>query len=276
MDRRVLVHLAYSGFDGPVGQLWLRERRGRESASFQYAPEWLRHPRSFALDPILELQDGPFHTGTERQIFGAFGDSAPDGWGRKLMMRAEAHSARRAGRPSRSLTEADYLLGVNDRARHGALRFSEEPAGPFLAAPEASGVPPLVGLPRLLGAADRLTTGSDEDEDIALLLAPGASLGGARPKASVEDRDGQLSIAKFPREQDQWDIPRWEAVVLSLARRAGIYGDRFTHREDRWAERSHRPPFRPAGRTPHPLPLFNDHARRPGPRTAFLSGKSPM
>ena len=222
MDRRLFVHLDDGDFRGPVGRLWLRVRRGREGAAFRYEPEWLEHPRRFALDPELELQSEALNPRPQRGLFGAFGDGAPDRWGRNLILRAEIHAAKVSGRSPRFLTEADYLLGVDDHARQGALRFSEEPGGPFLASAGTSRVPPLVELPRLLGAAYRLDAGTEDDDDLALLLAPGSSLGGARPKASVRDRDGRLAMAKFPREQDPWNVPAWEAVALSLARRAGI------------------------------------------------------
>ena len=219
MERRVLVHLGHGAFDGPVGELWLRARAGRTTASFQYTPDWLGHPGRFALDPALGLRAGPFHA---EGSFGCFRDAAPDRWGRQLVGRVRARAAAAAGQTPRRLTEADYLLGVDDRTRQGALRFREEPGGPFLGAPGPFPVPPLVQLPRLLGAAEKLDAGTAGDDDLALLLAPGSSLGGARPKASVLDRDGALAMAKFPRRSDGWEIPRWEGVALSLARAAGI------------------------------------------------------
>lgn len=193
--------------------------RGRESASFQYTAEWLAHPGRFPLDPALELRAGPFHTD---RGFGCFRDAAPDRWGRQLVARARARDAAAAGRTPRRLTEADYLLGADDRTRHGALRFRDKPGGPFLAAPAAQSVPHLVQLSGLLRAADRLDSGAGGDDELALLLAPGSSLGGARPKASVLEDDGVLSMAKFPRGIDSWNVPRWEAVALALARTAGI------------------------------------------------------
>jgi serine/threonine-protein kinase HipA len=222
MDRRLFVHLDHGGFRGPVGRLWMRARRGQQSAVFRYEPEWLEHPGRFALDPELELQSEPLHTRPHRALFGAFDDGTPDRWGRNLVLRAEVRAAQAAGRPRRFLAEADYLLGVDDETRQGAIRYSEEPAGPFLAPAGASGIPPLLELPRLRRAASRLGAGIEDDDDLALLLAPGSSLGGARPKTSVRDRDGRLSLAKFPGEQDSWNNPAWEAVALSLARRAGI------------------------------------------------------
>jgi serine/threonine-protein kinase HipA len=120
------------------------------------------------------------------------------------------------------LREIDYLLRVNDEARQGALRFSLESGGPFLAPGDVTPIPPLLALPRLLSAAEPVVDESESDEDMRLLLAPGSSLGGARPKASVRDRDGHLAIAKFPHKDDEIDTVRWEAVALRLAEKAGI------------------------------------------------------
>ena len=139
-----------------------------------------------------------------------------------LLQRAERRDAQREGRLPRALSEGDFLLGVDDETRQGALRFREAPGGQFLAPPSPTRVPPLVDLPRLLGAADRVAAESEDDDDLQLLLAPGASLGGARPKASVQDRNGRLALAKFPQSDDEWNVPLWEAVALSLASRAGI------------------------------------------------------
>jgi serine/threonine-protein kinase HipA len=111
---------------------------------------------------------------------------------------------------------------VDDEARQGALRFAEREGGPFLAGYSAAKIPPLVELPRLLSAADHVLSDTDTDEDLRLLLAPGSSLGGARPKASVRDRDGHLAIAKFPSKGDEVSTVAWEAVALTLAAKAGI------------------------------------------------------
>jgi serine/threonine-protein kinase HipA len=222
MDTEVLVYVDLEGEPVQVGQLWARMRKGRDSATFEYDEDWLGRQDRFALEPALQLGPGPFHTSADKPIFGAIGDSAPDRWGRVLMRRAERRRAERAGETPRTLREIDYLLMVNDEARQGALRFAREPGGPFLAADDVTPIPPLVELPRLLSAAENVVGNSDSDEDLRLLLAPGSSLGGARPKASVRDRDGSLVIAKFPHKDDEIDIVRWEAVALSLADKAGI------------------------------------------------------
>ncbi|MGH9390739.1 MAG: type II toxin-antitoxin system HipA family toxin, partial [Vicinamibacteria bacterium] len=148
--------------------------------------------------------------------------SAPDRWGRALMRRAERRRANRSGETPRTLWEIDFLLGVNDEARQGALRFAENEGGPFLAPNEGTAIPPLVDLPQLLSAAEHVASDSESDEDLRLLLAPGSSLGGTRPKASIRDRDGHLLVAKFPHQGDEIDVVRWEAVALALAAKAGL------------------------------------------------------
>lgn len=218
MTRRTIVHLGRGDFADPVGELWLRDR----SASFRYTRRWLRYPARFPLDPALPLGSGSFHTEPGRSLFGAFDDAAPDRWGRTLLRRAERRAARVSGRRPRALRDADFLLRVDDETRPGALRLCDAPDGPFLAPPSSARIPPLVALPQLLGAAGRVEEETETAAEFRLLLAPGSSLGGARPKASVRDRDGKLLIAKFPRRSDEWDLPAWEAVALSLARRAGI------------------------------------------------------
>jgi serine/threonine-protein kinase HipA len=221
-DRSLFVYVDIDSKPFLVGRLWARERRGRETASFAYDESWLASHERFALEPALTLGAGEYHTPVEKALFGALGDSAPDRWGRNLMRRAERRRAGKEGRPPRTLLEIDYLLGVDDETRLGALRFAERAGGPFLASEAATRVPPLVELPRLLSATERIANNDDDDEDIRLLLAPGSSLGGARPKASVRDRDRSLAIAKFPHKDDDIPIVLWEAVALRLAAKAGI------------------------------------------------------
>lgn len=221
MDSETFVHIDLDGSPVLVGRLWARMRKGRDSATFEYDDYWLTHPARFSLEPALQLGPGPFHTPADKPLFGAIGDSAPDRWGRVLMRRAERRRAEHAGEATQTLREIDYLLMVNDEARQGALRFSYEPGGPFLSH-DAAPIPPLVELPRLLSAAEHVSSDDDSDEDLRLLLAPGSSLGGARPKASVRDKGGHLAIAKFPHKDDEIDTERWEAVALALAAKAGI------------------------------------------------------
>lgn len=221
-SREISVWIALGDSNYPVGRLWCNNRNGSERASFQYDDSWLNHPERFQLEPALLLAKGAFHTKAKQPLFGAFGDSAPDRWGRVLMRRAHARRARDLGESLRTLDESDFLLGVNDEARQGALRFSEPPGVQFLAHEASPPIPPLVDLPKLLSSTNRFLADEENAEDLRLLLAPGSSLGGARPKASVRDTHGQLLIAKFPHKDDQHNVVLWEAVALKLARSAHI------------------------------------------------------
>jgi serine/threonine-protein kinase HipA len=219
-DRHVFVYVDLDSKPQLVGQIWGRMRKGKESATFEYDDAWLKHTARFALQPALALGKGPLHTPAGRQIFGAIGDSAPDRWGRVLIQRNERRKAKEENRPPHSLGEIDYLLAVNDTARQGALRFAEKQGGSFLA--QGAQIPPLLRLGELLNAALSVTADEDSDADLKLLLAPGSSLGGARPKASIIDRNNQLAIAKFPQHGDLVPVSLWEATALTLAAKAGI------------------------------------------------------
>jgi serine/threonine-protein kinase HipA len=222
MDRETLIYVDLDGVPHLMGRLWARVRKNKESATFEYDEAWLQHPARFSLEPALRLGPGPFHTPTDTPMFGAIGDSAPDRWGRALMRRTERRRAEREGGAPRTLQEIDFLLLVDDQARQGALRFAEREGGPFLREEGVKRIPPLVELPQLLSAAEHVMEDKDTEEDLRLLFAPGSSLGGARPKASVIEKDGQLAIAKFPRRDDEINTVAWEAVALALASKAGI------------------------------------------------------
>lgn len=222
-SRKVMVSISLGGEDIYVGRLWFNVRNGRGSASFEYDKKWLVHPERFAIDPALKLIKGAYHTEEGISLFGAIGDSAPDRWGRVLMRRAEIAKAKQKNKTPSTLFEIDYLLGVNDEARQGSLRFSIEPSKDlFLSPRDVAAIPTLISLPKLLSAAERFIEDNESAEDLKILLAPGSSLGGARPKASVRDKDGHLAIAKFPRKDDEYNVVIWEAVALTLAENAGI------------------------------------------------------
>lgn len=205
-----------------AGRLWSHRRRGTESATFSYAPDYLARGDAYELDPALPLLAGPQQTPGGRPTFGAFSDCAPDRWGRKLIQRAERHRVRDDRGAERSFGEIDYLLGVRDDLRQGALRFRDPATGTYLA-DERTGVPHLIDLPRLLHAADRLERDEASESELQTLLHGGSSLGGARPKAHVVDASGRVAIAKLPSPaSDEWDVIRWEGVALELARKAGI------------------------------------------------------
>ena len=210
-----------------VGTLYHAAAHGRSVLSFAYDPEWLRHPDAFELDPELQLHDAESYPSGKSGVFRIFVDSAPDRWGRLLLDRRETLVSRREGRPYRALTDWDYLLGVHDSCRMGALRFRRAGGAPFLDNNRALAAPPVTSLRELEAAALAL-----EDPDAAdraqfsdwltALLAPGSSLGGARPKANFTARDGSLWIAKFPSRDDRRDMGAWEMVVHALAEAAGV------------------------------------------------------
>jgi len=215
------VHVDFASGLKRVGTLHRHARRGGEATSFEYHADWLADPARFSLEPALTLNRGPFVPDGRLSIFGSIGDSAPDTWGRRLMQRAERRRAEREGRTVQTLLEIDYLLGVADVSRLGALRFRVAGEDVFHA-PTSVGVPGLIELERLLQVTERILRDQETDEDLQLIFAPGSSLGGARPKASVMDQHRHLAIAKFPKENDEYSVELWEAVAFALARRAGI------------------------------------------------------
>lgn len=218
MERELSVFVDLKGQTFPVGRLWVKERLGKETATFEYDAGWLKQAQKFSLGPNLPLTSGKHHS--DKGLFGAFSDPAPDRWGQKLMRRFESESAQAEGRTARTLLGSDFLAGVDDEIRLGALRFKRPGDDQFLAHTGRS-VPPLLELRELLSATDRIEKGKAKKKDIQLVLAPGGSLGGARPKATIRDRD-KLHVAKFPSPTDQWPVIPWEAVVLSLAEKAGV------------------------------------------------------
>lgn len=215
------VHIEWQGKVHFVGTARGNVARSGEIILFAYSDAWLAEAHRFPLEPALPLIRGSFAPPAPCATFGAINDSAPDTWGRRLVQRVERRRAKREGRTARTLLESDYLLAVSDEARLGALRF-RRPGEELFQAPGLSGVPTLVELGRLLSTSERFLRDEESDEDLQLILAPGSSLGGARPKASVLDAHGQLSLAKFPKETDEYSIETWEEIALRLAERAGI------------------------------------------------------
>ena len=204
-----------------VGLLRVHQRRG-QSVTFQYDESYLTNARAYPLDPSLQLGGGVFSPASGQTLFGALADSSPDRWGQALMRRSERSRAQAAGTQARTLGGPDFLLGVRDELRQGAIRFRCINSDEHLGADD-DGVPAVVNLPRLLAASDELDQSGPDGQDLKDLIAAGSSLGGARPKAAVRLNDGSLGIAKFPRKgYDNWDIPLWEMVEASLAARSGI------------------------------------------------------
>jgi serine/threonine-protein kinase HipA len=224
----ILVYADWRELNQPMlmGTLSVTHLKGREVFSFSYDKSWLEKGIAQNLDPDLQLFGGPQYLSTDKKNFGFFLDSSPDRWGRVLMDRREAILARSEKRKPKTLFEEDYLLGVFDLHRMGALRFKIDSSGPFLNENMGLASPPWTSLRELEFASLQLEKNELKDEDLVkwinLLLAPGASLGGARPKASVKGPDESLWIAKFPSVKDKVDIGGWEMVAADLAKNVGI------------------------------------------------------
>lgn len=210
-----------------VGTLFHAAGRGSDVFSFAYDEAWLRRPDAFELDPGLQLVGGENYPANSAGVFRIFLDSAPDRWGRVLLERRETLRARAENRAPRALGEWEFLLGVHDAARMGALRFRATADGPFLDNDANRAAPPLASLRELEAAALSLEDPAAQDSPhyrawLTALLAPGSSLGGHRPKANFTDTDESLWIAKFPSRQDRRDMGALEMLVHQLATEAGI------------------------------------------------------
>lgn len=209
-----------------IGVLSVGHTRGREIFSFNYDPQWLANRTATYLDPDLKFFAGKQYPASSKKNFGIFMDSSPDRWGRVLMGRREAILAKTESRKPKTLMEEDYLMGVHDEYRMGALRFKLTPEGPFLDDHSELASPPWTSLRELEYASLQLEKESVTDKNalkwLNMLMAPGASLGGARPKASVLDPHKNLWIAKFPSNNDEVDIGAWEMVVNTMARNCGL------------------------------------------------------
>ena len=203
-----------------MGRLYVGEGKGSDNFSFEFDSEWLSvHNMGITIDPELQPYVGRQYP-INKSIFGIFADSSPDRWGRVLMQRRERIYADKEGRKPRKLTDSDYLLGVYDETRMGAIRFKDDENGPFLSDDKETAVPPWATL-RTLEEASR----NFENEENLLnekwlnqLLKPGSSLGGARPKATIRDTTGELWIAKFPSKNDEFNTGAWEKVAHDLAK----------------------------------------------------------
>lgn len=213
-----------------VGELTVDVVRGKEVYRFSYENDWLQSPYRLEIDPELSLYKGDLFPRSDNGNFRAFLDSAPDRWGKLLMKRREAIDAKLEGRKERTLFESDYLLGVHDSYRMGGLRYKLDLDGPFLSDSDAFSAPHITSLRELEYAAkvveDNKSIPSDEylaeyRKWLNMLIAPGSSLGGARPKACVQDDKG-FWIAKFPSKLDEYDVGAWEYVTGLMASNAGI------------------------------------------------------
>lgn len=228
MSREVVVYAHWKGIQQPlkVGLLRADKVRGGEHYSFSYGTAWLTSSYAQQIDPDLHLYSGEQHSQNDRN-FRSFLDSCPDRWGRLIMQRREAVWAQQENRKPKKLTETDYLLGVHDMHRMGALRFKLNENGSFLDDNSELSAPPMTSLRELEQAVSEvekpgINTTPEYTKWLNMLISPGSSLGGARPKASVIDEFGELWIAKFPSRYDDYDIAAWEMLVYKLAIKAGV------------------------------------------------------
>ncbi|MFU2315097.1 type II toxin-antitoxin system HipA family toxin [Rahnella sp. PCH160] len=232
MTVRIAVYADWEPLAAPLrlGFLNVHQAAGREVFAWEFDHQALVHPdlANLQLDPWIGLFTGPQYPAQGQQIFGAFADSSPDRWGR-LLMKRRLEREKRAGLAiaTQRLHESDYLLGVHDNYRIGALRFRLNDEGHFLDDRHDVAAPPFIQIRELEAASLALEKDSenlapDADEWLRLLIAPGGSLGGARPKASVCAPDGHLWIAKFPSINDEYNVGAWELVVNTLAKACGL------------------------------------------------------
>ncbi|MFC0308410.1 type II toxin-antitoxin system HipA family toxin [Gallibacterium trehalosifermentans] len=227
MSKDIYVFADWEAFSKPelIGMLSSDVVRGKETFRFRYDNNWLKSPFVQQIDPDLQLYSGEQYS-LNAQNFRIFLDSCPDRWGRLLMKRREIALANQQNRKPKMLLESDYLLGVHDMNRMGALRFKTDLNGEFLDNNDYLAAPPISSLKELEFAAFQLENSNIDDPDylkwLYMLISPGSSLGGARPKASVIDENKQLWIAKFPSKYDEYNVGLWEYLVYCLAIQAGI------------------------------------------------------
>jgi len=219
----------YENFSGEapqlLGTLFVDHIRGKESYSFEYDTDWLKKSKyAISLDPALQMFAGRQYPLGDKDIFGIFADSSPDRWGRVLMTRRERIIADQEARKPRKLLNSDFLLGVYDETRMGAIRFKTDKDGPFLSDDDKTPTPPWTSLRTLEEAARQFENDESglEQQWVKQLIKPGSSLGGARPKATVRDTEGNLWIAKFPSKHDEFNVGAWEKVVHDLANICGL------------------------------------------------------
>lgn len=228
MSKKICVYADWVGLKQTnlMGELTATYIRGKEVFSFEYTEDWVKSGQTQELDPNLQFYTGLQYNKDDKPNFGIFLDSSPDRWGRVLMKRREAIIARKENRNANVFYESDFLLGVYDEHRMGGLRFKTDPEGEFLSDEKSLASPPWTSLRELEHASLELEKEDMEDDEtlkwLNMLIVPGSSLGGARPKASIKDPEGGLWIAKFPSGKDEHDVGAWEMVALKIAEEAGI------------------------------------------------------
>jgi serine/threonine-protein kinase HipA len=222
----IWVYADWKGMIFPkcIGILSAQQAKGRKAFSFSYDADWISSQEQLLLDPDIVWYSGQQYP-NRKENFGVFLDSMPDTWGRTLMKRRAALNAKEQGKTAPVLYDINFLLGVHDLSRMGALRFKREPDGDFLDNDPVSPTPPWASIRELQHGAKLIESNEDTVEVrkwLAMLMAPGSSLGGARPKANILDEHGHPWIAKFPSKNDTIDKGAWEYLAYRLAVDSGI------------------------------------------------------
>ena len=227
--KRLFVFADFDWLESPelIGELSFDSVRGNETYGFSFSKDWLSKHGDIFLSEDLQNFTGIQYTRPGQDIFSCFSDALPDRWGRTLLNRKEQIAAQEGKRPVKHLSSFDYLIGIDDFSRMGGFRFSETPDGNFINCEPSLKVPPLANVRELLQAAQEIEASEEkhvlpEKKWVNQLINPGTSLGGARPKASVIDEDGSITIAKFPSRKDLYDIAKWEHFAHLMAKKAGI------------------------------------------------------
>lgn len=223
------VYADFDWLDKPqlIGILSCDSVRGNETYGFSYDKEWLAKYGNIFLSDDLRNYTGIQYTRPEYDIFSCFSDALPDRWGRTLLNRREQIVAAEEKRSVRRLTSFDYLRGIDDASRMGGFRFAESRGGKFINCEQSLRIPPLSNVRELMKAAHEIELSEEkrllpEKKWLGQLLLPGTSLGGARPKASVIDESGIMTIAKFPSRKDDYDVAQWEHFCHVMGRKAGL------------------------------------------------------
>lgn len=227
--KKLYVYADFDWFDNPelVGELSHDSVRGTDTYSFSYNKNWLAEHGDVFLSDDLQNFSGMQYTQPGKEVFACFSDALPDRWGRTLLTRREQIAANDEKRPVRRLTSFDYLMGIDDASRMGGFRFAETPGGKFINTEPSLRVPPLTSIRELMQAAREIEASEEkhllpQKKWLLQLLHPGTSLGGARPKATVVDENGALTVAKFPSRKDDYDVALWEHFCHVMACRCGI------------------------------------------------------
>lgn len=227
--KKLYVYADFDWLDTPqlIGELSYDSVRGNETYGFSYDKEWLAKYGDVFLSEDLQNYPGIQYTRPEKDIFACFSDALPDRWGRTLLNRREQIVASEQKQPMRRLTSFDYLMGIDDASRMGGFRFAETLGGKFINCEANLRVPPLANVKELMHAAHEIEASEEKHllpskKWLAQLLHSGTSLGGARPKASVIDEDGNLTVAKFPSRKDDYDVGQWEHFCHVMGRKAGL------------------------------------------------------